>query len=307
MKVSKKLALGITVEGNVRRQVTGSNLSSKAIFNRSSSNPNELFPKIASNEVYYQSNYTHIGLRLKLGASYESAAHHLGLVLSSPLLKLYGTGSVLSDISINNLTLPGTSSDLNLLASTRQTKLKTTWKTPLSIAGGYAYDYGSGQFSLVTEFFSGLKNYTILKADDALFVKNSDVETPEAVDDGGLNLTDERKKVLNFGIGFSKVLNPTIVLMLALRSDFNYLKTSADDIQNIDLWNNYHFQFGANFKRRKFNLRAGLQLSYGRTSNYEQQANFDTLTEDNLLIGQTVPVPANRFGASLLLSYIHNF
>jgi hypothetical protein len=95
--------------------------------------------------------------------------------------------------------------------------------------------------------------------------------------------------------------------MLTLRSDFNYLKTSADDIQNIDLWNNYHFQFGANFKRRKFNLRAGLQLSYGRTSNYEQQANFDTLTEDNLLIGQTVPVPANRFGASLLLSYIHNF
>ncbi|WP_421938854.1 hypothetical protein [Pedobacter sp.] len=73
------------------------------------------------------------------------------------------------------------------------------------------------------------------------------------------------------------------------------------------MWDNYHFQLGANFKRRKFNLRAGVQLSYGHTDRYAQPANFDTPTEDNLLIGETLNVPAKRFGAGLLLSYIHNF
>ncbi|WP_421938855.1 hypothetical protein [Pedobacter sp.] len=214
IKISKKLALGATVEGNIRKQVVGSNFSSKAIFNNDPGNTNAFFPKVASNEIYTQSNYTHMGLKLKLGASYESAAHHFGLVLSSPQLKLHGTGAVLSDLSINNLTFNGTNIDLNILASTRQTKLKTTWKTPLSIAAGYAYDYGKGQINLTAEFFAGLKSYTILKADDALFIKNSDAQAPVDTDQGSLDLNDERKRIFNIGMGYSRSLNPTVVLMM---------------------------------------------------------------------------------------------
>lgn len=307
MRLNNKVAVGITLEGNLREHEVGSNLSSKAIFNSTSGNPDDIFPKVAASDVYFQNKYTHAGLRLKLGASYDSAPHHLGLLISTPQLKLYGRGSVLADISISNLLLPETNTELNLLASTRQTKLKANWRTPLSIAAGYGYDYGKGQISLTAEFFTGLKDYIILKPDEALFLKTGASSPAISSLSGDLDLTDERSSILNFGAGFTRGLSPTVILMLALRTDFNYLKTKDSEQGHLDLWDNYHFQFGANFKRRKFNLRAGMQLSYGRTKNYSQPANFDTPTESNLLLGETGQVPAKHFGAALLLSYIHNF
>lgn len=306
-RMSPRLALGATLEGSFREQIVGSNLSSKAIYNTPSTSPETLFPRTASNDTYYQTSYNHIGARLKLGASYDYEVHHFGLVLTTPMLRLYGRGSVLSDFSINNIRLPGSEIDLNLLASTRQTKIRTNWKTPVSLAAAYAYDYGLGQVSLTAEFFTGIKNYSVLKPDASLFIKNAETVDPNVKMDYDLNLNDERKSILNVGLAFSRSVNESITLMMAARTDFNYLKTRDSEQGHLNLWDNYHAQFGGNFKRRKLNLRAGVQVSYGSSSNYTQPANFDTPTELNLLVGEPRVVSAKHFAAALILSYIHNF
>lgn len=51
---------------------------------------------------------------------------------------------------------------VNLLASTRQTKLKSDYKVPASIALGYAYDYRKGQVYVAAEYFLKVKEYNIL-------------------------------------------------------------------------------------------------------------------------------------------------
>ncbi len=45
-------------------------------------------------------------------------------------------------------------------------------------------------------------------------------------------------------------------------------------------------QLGANVKRRKFNLRPGLLLSYGASNKYMQAINFDNPKDTNLLVGE---------------------
>lgn len=75
---------------------------------------------------------------------------------------------------------------------------------------------------------------------------------------------------------------------------------------NTSDWNLWHLQLGANVKKRKFNLRPGLLLSYGTTNKYMQPVNYDNPHEDNFLLGDPHQVKASRFSAGLMFSYIHN-
>jgi hypothetical protein len=66
-------------------------------------------------------------------------------------------------------------------------------------------------------------------------------------------------------------------------------------------------QLGSNFKKRKFNLRAGLLLTYGSTNQFKQSINFDNPNESNLLEGELGLTKASTFSAGLMFAYIHNF
>lgn len=301
-RLTDRLAVGITAEGTLRKVFLSNRLTSRALYN-TKSDPDIAFPPIARNEAFSQIEYTHVGLRFKFGLAYDYGKHHAGLLISSPLAKLYSKGTYISDVDFSNLVIEGTT--FNLLASTRQTGLKATWKMPLSIAGGYAYDYDKGQIYIAAEFFNSLNPYSILKPDDADFVKTG--TAPTGANTGSLNVLDDRKSVLNIGIGYSRKMNDVFTLMSSIRTDFNYLNTKTSEDGHIALWDNYHAQIGGNFKRRKFNLRAGILFSYGRTGNYVQPANFDNASDQNFLTGVPGTVPARHFGTGLLLAYVHNF
>ncbi|KIO75276.1 hypothetical protein TH53_21480 [Pedobacter lusitanus] len=303
-RISQKLAAGLTLEGTLRNASNNSNITSRALYN-TPNDPDVIFPPVASNQIITSSDYTYAGVRLKFGLAYDSGNHHWGLLLSSPLAKLYSRATFIADINSTNLTDPETGVVSNLLASTRQTNLRAKWKMPLSLAGGYAYDYGRGQIYLAAEFFGSVNSYTILKPEEDSFIRTGNGSKLPL--DGALNMLDGRKKVLNVGIGYSREINEVFTLMSSLRTDFNYLNEKTDEQGHISLWDNYHAQIGGNFKRRKFNLRAGLLLSYGRTGSFSQQVNFDGASDKNQLIGESLQVPAKYISTGLLLSYIHNF
>ncbi|QNK64214.1 hypothetical protein H7F33_06930 [Pedobacter sp. PAMC26386] len=303
-RISRKLAAGITLEGTLRNASVSQSMTSRALYN-TPNDPDNIFPPVAGNQVITKTDYTYAGVRLKFGIAYDSGRHHWGLLLSSPLAKLYSRGTFIGDINLSNLIDPESKAVSDLLASTRQTSLRAKWKMPLSLAGGYAYDYGKGQIYLSAEYFAAVNSYTILKPDESSFVKTGNGSKLPVT--GELNLRDGRKSILNVGIGYSREINQIFTLMSSFRTDFNYLDQKSDETGHVALWDNYHVQIGGNFKRRKFNLRAGLLLSYGRNNNYPQPVNFDNATDKNQLTGETLTVPAKYFSTGLLLSYIHNF
>lgn len=305
-QLSHEWSAGITIDGLLRKQSYLLNTNNRAIYAGAS---DSLFPPSAGTSEFYTVDYTQLGLRARLGVSYNHNAHHLGLLLTSPLWRLGGTATMVANQEIENLHLAGTT--FNLFASTRQTGLKAVSKTPFSAALGYAYDYSRyGQVYLAAEYFSSIGMYNVITPRDEYFIRpdtgDNNLYTSEL-----LQMRDAHKAVLNVAMGVSFKIAPLITGFTAFRTDFSYASDSLLSAVGYrsftSQWNNWHLQLGGNFRQRKFNLRAGLLFSYGHTNNYRQKMSFDNPSESNLLQGDVTYTSAGRFAVGVLLTYVYNF
>jgi len=303
--ISSKLAVGISFGVNIRKQNFQHDFRARTLINDNST----LFQKLVSVSEYYLVNNLNIGLGIKAGLAYDIAPrHHLGLMLTMPMIHISGKGDLLTDYIINNLQLAST--EVFLLASSKQTRLKAKWKTPLSAAAGYTFDYGKGQLYFAAEYFGKIKEYDVLIPRDENFLR-PDTGNNRSFTSGLLRLKDVHKAIINFSLAASFPIKGRFTGFCSLRTDFNYsgdqLFRNTDGFKtNTAAWDLYHLQLGSNFKKRKFNLRAGLLLSYGRTNTFKQQINLDHPNEANLLEGDLQTTSATRTTAGVILSYIHN-
>lgn len=307
-RVSDKVALGFTGESGLRHYFYQAYYSSRAFKNNMSNNATSYISAHDS----YQADYYHLGMRFKIGMSYQEGRNHLGLMITTPMMRLYGRGSILSDVELNNLHPSFLDEPVNILANARQTNLSATWKMPVSIALGYARDFNDnkGQINFTTEYFKNIPFYNILTASNDYFARGSAISaiyTPEL-----LNLTDARRAVINFGVGVSYLLKPNLTGYASVRTDMSYASDALNENNvgyqyNTTNWNNIRWQFGTNVKKRKFNLRTGFMFAYGYTNNYQQSINFDSPTEDNILAGELGKTRAHHFSMGLLFAYIYNF
>lgn len=307
-KVSKKVALGITGESGLRHYFYQGYYSSRAFRNNVQNNT----ASYISAHDSYQADYYHLGMRFKVGMSYEEGRNHLGLMVTTPMMRLYGRGSILSDVELNNLQISLLDEPINILANARQTNLSATWKMPISIALGYARDFNDnkGQINFTTEYFKNVPFYNILTPTNDYFARGgaiSSIYTPEL-----LKLVDARRAVMNFGVGVSYLLKPNLTGYASIRTDMSYADYALIEGKqgypyNTTNWNNIRWQVGTNVKKRKFNLRTGFMFAYGYTNNYQQSINFDSPSEDNLLEGELGKTKASHFLMGLLFAYIYNF
>jgi len=311
-KATEHLSLGLSAEGLLRKQSFNSDFSARSLVNTQTNTG--LLPLVNVQESYLAS-YFHAGIKFKAGLAYDEGPNHFGLTITSPLLRIAGTANILSDQIINNLRLgssaESTGDTISFLANSRQQKLKATYKLPLTIGFGYAYDYKKGQLYFATEYFNKVNEYNLISPKDGNFVKGDIPQDFFASAAQSLKLKDVRARVINFGIGASYLLKPDVTGFLSVHTDFNYAKNSLykDDegyIGNTAYYNIYHAQLGANIKKRRFNFRTGLLLSYGKTDNYRQYVNFDNPNEYNVLVGDPVDTKARQFSVGLMISYIHN-
>lgn len=304
--LNKKLAIGITGTFTKRRQSFSHNITSRALINDNST----LFQKLVTVSEYYVANSLTFNLQFKAGLSYSfNEKNHLGVMISLPNIHLHGKSDILAEYAINNLRISGT--EIFLLGSTRQTKLNSIWKRPLSVAAGYTHNYKGGEIYIASEFFSRVGPYSVIQPRDEAFIR-PDTGTSNVFSASQLKFKDAGKSLLNFSVGASFPLKNEVKGFVSLRTDFSH---SGKDLfennngfsiasANYDL---YHFQGGANIKKRKFNLKAGILLTYGSNRSHEQFVNFDNPKEANFLEGTKQNVTASKFSAGLMLAYIHNF
>lgn len=305
--LSPKFTAGISIEPQFRKQNYFENTDNKTLLNV---NNDSIFPPLVSFGSYYSVNYTHVGIRFKAGFSYNENNHHLGLLITSPLLRLWSNATLLSDITINNIKFIPDAPALSLLANSRQENLKVAWKTPVSIALGYTYDYGKGQIYVATEYFSKISQYNAIYPRDGAFLR-PDTGNNNNTTQSTLRLKDAHKQVINFALGVSFPVKENVYGYCSARTDFTYADNSlfSDDqgaTSYTSYWNNYHMQVGANFKKRKFNLRTGLLFTYGHTNSYEQPIDFTNPKDTNLLLGTPGLTKATHFAVGFMMAYVHN-
>lgn len=305
LKITPKFAIGLSMEGQIRKQFYKLDLNSRALVN---TGPDTLFPPLVNVSQSYQNSNRTVGGQFRLGFSYElSEAHHLGLVISSPLINVSGSATLLADYVVNNLKIGPI--NFRLLGNTRQEKLKSVWKMPLSIASGYIYHYKKGQLYIAAEYFGKVKEYRVVSPRPEIFTRpdtSGQSATPIL-----LQFKDARKAILNVALGVSWAIKPLLTGYFSLRTDFSYADRSLFEdnegyIVNTSCWDNYHCQVGANIIKKKFSLRTGILLTYGHSGKFLQNINFDHRNESNLLLGDVHTTTATHFLAGLMVSYIHN-
>ncbi len=305
--LSERFTAGISMEAKINRHHAMVHSQARALQNLTDST---IFPPVVSVENFYEVNARNIGIRFKLGADYKLGTnHHLGLIVSFPLIRISGKGSILADIEINDLALVPGVPPLSLLASTFQPDLKSNWKMPLSIGAGYTWFHKKGMLYLAAEYFAKIKEYNVVAPDQTSFIRPDTLDQTYVYD--LLRYKDARKPLANAAIGFSYQLRKNITGYLSFRTDFNYLdmKTLGTDgfIAATSRWNNYHTQLGANVQLKKMNIRAGFIFSYGKTSEYPQYINFNNPDESNLLNGELTNTTAIHIQTGLMVSYLYSF
>ncbi len=304
-QINQKLAIGFTGMFHKRRQSFSHNITARALINDNAT----LFQKLVTVSEYYVANSLTVDMQLKAGLSYSfNSQNHLGVLLTLPNIHLHGKSDLLADYAINNLRINNT--EIFLLGSTRQSKLNSVWKRPLSIGVGYTHNYKGGEIYFATELFAKVNPYSIIQPRDEAFIR-PDTGTIKAFSASEISFKDAAKSLVNFSAGFSFPLKNDVKGFVSARTDFSY--AGRELMQNSNGFNAssanydlYHFQGGANIKKRKFNFRVGVLLTYGRNSQHEQLVNFDNPSEANFLEGTKQNVRATRFSAGLMLAYVHN-
>jgi hypothetical protein len=311
IKLSSRWSAGITAELRLLNQDKLDQCSSTALIN--TTDPNGPIGPFTNTEVSYQATYWHLGLRLKTGLAYNSGIHHLGMLISLPMMTLKSNATVTSSLVVSNLHDPDVSGipEINIFGNTRQTSLPVTYKIPLSVAAGYALDLGRWQLRAEGEYFWAVDNYDLIKLETNSFTKSS--TGPSGDDDYSfLTFRESRGTIINIALAASCYINPQVTLMGSLRQDKNYVSDrdtpegQFGQSPTASRWDNYHLQLGGNFKRSKSNLRAGLLLTYGSNKTFLQPVNFDNPNEDNILLGDIKFVKGTYFSVGLMLCYVHN-
>ncbi len=309
VRLNKKLCIGLTIEGRFRNQYMGEQYIVRALINTPDTS-RYIYP-MTSVGSSYSISYWHAAMRFKGGVSYDEDKHHIGLIVTSPLLSVKGKATLTSEVAVSDLhVLDGSNTVYNLLASGRQEKLPVKYKIPLSIGAGYAYDYDKGQFYVSGEYFLPVRAYNIVTPRNESFIR-PDTGGVRLLTSSLLQFWSSNNSLFNWSVGMSYKVNDVIKSYISLSSDYNYAGKDAPEANagvnsNTSTWDLYHCQLGANIKRRKANLHAGVVLTYGAGSNYYQPVNFDNPNESNILRGEILAVKGSFFSAGLLLSYIHN-
>ncbi len=271
--------------------------------------------------------YTNLRYAPKIGIAYKSGNFSAGITVSLPSLTIGGSGTIARDITANNLQInlqadPKKAPNYQRIfvaANDRQSGLKTTYKSPLSIAGGIVFDNKRTTLALSAEWFSSISIYNIMSPADNLFKR----PTTLALDGSQfLEVNASNKSVFNAAIGFHQVLSPRLSLSTGFRTNNSFYDRTYDNrvVQttrttlsnnplNLDIssWNIYHFVLGGTFSQERRDISLGVNFSWASEGSLKQFANFDKPTEQSFLFGQQTTSSVTFLSYGLLLGYTFRF
>jgi hypothetical protein len=256
--ITPTIKIGGAMEAIQRKQTYALNFTGRALVNTTSI---DQFP-IVSNDSYYFTQYSFYSLRWKAGFAYDVGDNHLGLLIHTPDLPVYSSGTLLSDNVLVNLRIIPDERAINFVANTRQDKLKVKWKNPVSIGAGYSYNFPRGLIYVSAEYFFGVPEYNVLTPRKDFFLRpdtgNSNLLTPDL-----LSLKDKRNPVLNFSAGANVELDEKVTAFFSFRTDYSYADVGLEKPQigftpYTTFWNNFHWGAGINLRKKSFNLHSGV-------------------------------------------------
>ncbi len=199
--------------------------------------------------------YSNYRILWKLGLAFDFERITLGLTVTPPSLKLYGSGNTGINISVVRQDMDGDGTNDNYMAADFQDGLDSDYRTPLSLGIGLTYKFENFRLYGSAEWFSRVNKYDVITGED-FTVQSTGGSLPNKV-------THELDSVLNYGFGIEYTFNPNLKTYSSFTTDFSARRPGSDTNLSVTDWNIYHIMGGTTFTIKRYSFTLGLGYSVG--------------------------------------------
>lgn len=200
------------------------------------------------------------GLFCKLGANYHLPKFDIGININLPYINISNDGSF-----TYYKIIAGVDAEYNTFIDTNYNDLSAIRKEPLGISIGAGVPTSWGKIHLNIDFVNGLKKY------DKINIPDIDFGDKEIAP---VNFDEERRAVLNFGVGGEFELFKNLKTYGGFSTDFNAYKNSTN-IFDVSSEKNkktniaddlFHMSTGMDWKLKWVSIISGITYTRGSSS-----------------------------------------
>ncbi|NNE26388.1 MAG: hypothetical protein HKN09_06060 [Saprospiraceae bacterium] len=237
------------------------------------------------------------GWLTKIGLIWNKPDFKFGLTFTSPM---YGLIHKTANYDLHEQRI--LAGDLVTTSNNRSLDLNT-FKTPPAIGLGFEFNLEDELIvSFSTEYFNGIPEYTIFEDTDDPF--DGIPDTPEFET---IKLTTSNKAVINFALGFQRIVNEKTTWLWGFRTDFNQKNTlKVNEISEFLSTSPgvIHLSGGVKFKSRQNKISLGLDYGYGRKSGGRQLTDLSEVNIFNFFsFGSERNVTTTQHSIMFFLTY----
>ena len=296
-KISDAFSLGISAFASIYNYSGRSDLSHTI---QSTNNDVAFYQNVTG---FNQKSY---GIFIKVGANYHFPKFDLGLNINLPNISLYNKGG------FNYYeVIAGVDPENNLFVDNSFNDLSANRKEPFGVSIGAGIPIKKGKLHLNVDYVSGLAKYS--RIDIPNIDTGESTLTP-------VNFDEERKTIINFGVGAEFYLKENFKAYGGFSTDFyalvnsaNIFDISSNGTKNINVGDDfYHLSMGVNWKLKWANLIMGITYTNGSNNfvspysldveGFDIDNNLDTTikyTRWQFVVGIDVPILGKKVNSLL--------
>ena len=190
-------------------------------------------------------------LLLKIGASAEYGAWRFGATVTTPSLKLFGSGDA---YITQSLVVQG---GIGSVMAQLQEDVAADYISPLAVGAGVGYERGRSVLNLAVEYFSKVGARDVLATEP--------VQDPITGDPIDVNLRQELDAVLNLAVGWQQRFSEKLEGYGGFRTDFSAKPDDSQSVFPLSSWNIYHLSGGATFDMGRSHFTLGAVVAWGQS------------------------------------------
>jgi hypothetical protein len=242
--VSRRIGFGVTPYFTIRSQSDENRLFAQAL---SDSGQIALLQKTDSYEA------SHYGLLLKAGVGVDLSPLTMGVTMTTPKIRLAGTGSAITNETQVQLDLDDDGIRTNSFESDVQRDVTANNRTPFSVAAGAAYRRSATTLHASVEWFDSVEPYAALELEP--FVSQATGAPVER------HLSDASASVVNWGAGVEHRFGERTKGYVSYVTDRSSRDPGSDvAVTGFDI---RHVAGGATFGIRRSEFTLGIAYAWG--------------------------------------------
>jgi hypothetical protein len=266
--LSQRIGIGVTQYLTIRSQSSRSQVIAQAL-----TGSDELAAAINIQGFDYRT----YGALWKAGLSFDLTPFALGLTVTTPTLRLLGSGAIGVNETVVGQDVDGDGNVDPLFAADFQDGVDATYKSPLSIGFGASYRMPKTAIHASAEWFGEVDEFEALKAPDFTEQVSGQISPNE--------LTHRLQSVVNVGAGIEHEFKSGFMGYGSFIADFS----AADSVPQRDLslsdWDIYQFSAGTRLQVNRSEVTLGLAYAFGRKE-AQRRVDFSGASEENQLRGE---------------------